>query len=115
VQFDPAALHATLDRMLAERPERMYLAHYGMIAGDVPAFAAALRREVDEHVRRARAAPPGPGRQEAIRAGLEAQLLDSLARQGVPLSREEALRVFGGDLELNAQGLGVWLDSQARA
>jgi len=114
VQLDPPALHATIDRMLAERPARMYLTHYGVIEGDVAAFGAALHRALDEHVRRARAAAAGPGRHEAIRAGLEAQLLGDLARHGAPLSREEALRVFAGDLELNAQGLGVWLDSRPR-
>jgi glyoxylase-like metal-dependent hydrolase (beta-lactamase superfamily II) len=115
VQLDPPALHATIDRMLAERPARMYLTHYGAIEGGVAAFGAALHRALDEHVRRARAAPVGPGRNAAIRAGLEAQLLADLARHGAPIGREEALRVFAGDLELNAQGLGVWLDSQAKA
>lgn len=115
VQFDPPALHATIDRMLAEKPERMYLTHFGMLAGDLPSLAAALHRGIDAHVRRARAAPPGPGRQEAIRAGLEAELLEEAARQRVTAPREEVLRVFREDLELNAQGLGVWLDASARA
>jgi glyoxylase-like metal-dependent hydrolase (beta-lactamase superfamily II) len=115
VQLDPPALHATIDRMLAERPARMYLAHYGMIEGDVAAFGAALHRGLDEHVRRALAAPPGPGRNGAIRASLEAQLLEELARHRAPIGREEAIRVFAGDLELNAQGLGVWLDGRAPA
>ncbi len=115
VQFDPAALHATIDRMLAERPERMYLTHFGMLAGELPSLAAALHRGIDAHVRRARAAPPGPGRQEAIRAGLEAELLEEAARQRVTAPREEVLRVFREDLELNAQGLGVWLDASAAA
>ena len=112
VQLDPPALHATIDRMLAERPARMYLTHYGAIEGDVPAFGVALHRTLDEHVRRAVAAPGGPGRHGAIRASLEAQLLEELARHGAPIARDEALRVFAGDLELNAQGLGVWLDSR---
>jgi glyoxylase-like metal-dependent hydrolase (beta-lactamase superfamily II) len=113
VQLDPPAYHATLDRMLAERPERMYLAHFGMIEGDVPAYAAALRRGLDEHVRRALAAPAGPGRQAAIRAALEAQLLEDLARHGSQLSRADAVALFGGDLDLNTQGLEVWLDARA--
>jgi glyoxylase-like metal-dependent hydrolase (beta-lactamase superfamily II) len=115
VQLDPPALHATIDRMLAEGPERMYLAHYGAIEGDVPAFAAALRRGLDEHLRRALAAPAGPGRQGAIRASLEAQLLQDLDRHGAPIARDVALQVYAGDLELNAQGLGVWLDARKPA
>jgi glyoxylase-like metal-dependent hydrolase (beta-lactamase superfamily II) len=114
VQFDPPALHATLDRMLAERPERVYLTHFGMVQGNIAAHAAALHRGIDDHVRAARAAPAGPGRHEAIKAGLRAQLLAGLASHGVPLPTDRALEVFANDLELNAQGLGVWLDTPAR-
>lgn len=115
VQFDPPALHATVDRMIAEKPARLYLTHYGMVAGDVPAVAAALHRCIDGHVRRARAAQPGPGRHEAIRAGLEAELRDELVRQRATLPVDEAVRLFAEDLDLNAQGLGVWLDAESRA
>ncbi|HEY6001874.1 MAG TPA: MBL fold metallo-hydrolase [Anaeromyxobacter sp.] len=115
VQFDPPALHATVDRMLAEKPERMYLTHFGMVSGDLPGLAAALHRCIDGHVRRALAAPSGPGRHEALRAGLEAELYEELERQRSTTPRAEALRVFAEDLDLNAQGLGVWLDAQARS
>ncbi len=114
VQFDPPALHATLDRMLAERPLRVFLTHYGCVEGNIDAHGAALHRSIDAHVRVARAAPPGPGRHEAIKAGLTAQLRADLAAHGVPLPQAESLEVFGNDLELNAQGLGVWLDTPAR-
>jgi glyoxylase-like metal-dependent hydrolase (beta-lactamase superfamily II) len=112
-QLDPAAYHRTLDRMLAEGPERMYLTHFGVVEGDVAACAAALRRGLDEHVRRALAAPVGPGRHAALRASLEDQLVRDLARHGARLSRADAVRVFGEDLDLNAQGLECWLDAQA--
>jgi glyoxylase-like metal-dependent hydrolase (beta-lactamase superfamily II) len=114
VQFDPSALHATLDRILAERPERVYLVHFGLVEGNLAAHAAALHRGIDDHVRAARAAPSGPGRHEAIKAGLKAQLLAGLADHGVPLPTARALEVFENDLELNAQGLGVWLDAAGR-
>jgi glyoxylase-like metal-dependent hydrolase (beta-lactamase superfamily II) len=114
VQFDPAALHATLDRMLAERPERLYLTHYGLVEGNLATHGAALHRGIDAHVAAARAAPAGPGRHAAIKAALTAQLLDGLTRHGSPLAPGRALEVFAGDLELNAQGLGFWLDAQPR-
>jgi glyoxylase-like metal-dependent hydrolase (beta-lactamase superfamily II) len=96
VQFDPPALRASVARMLAERPERMYLTHYGMIEGRIPEAAAAM-----------------PGRQEAIRAGLAAQLLELLARRAWKGTREEALAAFAADLDLNSQGLEFWMASQA--
>jgi glyoxylase-like metal-dependent hydrolase (beta-lactamase superfamily II) len=114
VQLDPPALHGTIDRMLAERPERLYLVHYGMVEGNVPAHGAALKRGLDEHVRVARAAPAGAGRHAAIKAGLARQLLDGVAAHGVTLPRERVLEIFENDLELNAQGLAVWLDSEAK-
>ena len=115
VQFDPPALHATVDRMLAEKPERMYLTHFGMVTGELGRVAEALHRGIDGHVRRARAARPGPGRHDAIRAGLEAELREEAVRQGVKLPPDEVVRLFAEDLDLNAQGLGVWLDASARA
>jgi glyoxylase-like metal-dependent hydrolase (beta-lactamase superfamily II) len=114
VQFDPPALHETIDRMLAERPERVYLTHYGMVRGDLARHGATLHRAIDEHVRVARAAPAGPGRHAAIKAGLAAQLLAGLAAHGAPTTPEWALDKFDNDLELNAQGLEVWLDSAAK-
>jgi glyoxylase-like metal-dependent hydrolase (beta-lactamase superfamily II) len=115
VQFDPPALRASVARMLAERPERMYLTHYGMIEGRIPEAAAEMLAAVDGHVAVARGAPPGPGRQAAIRAGLAAQLLELLARRGWKGTREEALAAFDTDLDLNSQGLEFWMASQASA
>ncbi len=114
VQFDPPALHATIDRMLAERPERVYLTHFGMVQGKLAAHGAALHRNIDEHVRVARAAPAGPGRHQAIKAGLTEVLVTEAARHGVPLDPARVEEVYRNDLELNAQGLASWLDGQVR-
>jgi hypothetical protein len=101
--------------MLAGKPERMYLTHFGMIEGRIPEAAAAMLSAVDGHVAVARGAPAGPGRQAAIRAGLADQLLDLLARRGWKGTRDEALEAFATDLDLNSQGLEVWLQSQPAA
>ncbi len=114
VQFDPPALEASVGRMLAEHPERMYLTHYGMIEGRIPEAAQAMLAAVDGHVAVAETAPAGPGRQAAIREGLAGQLLGLLARRGWKGTREEALEAYAVDLDLNAQGLEVWMASRAR-
>jgi len=114
VQFDPPALHATIDRMLAERPERVYLTHYGMVRGGLDRHGAALHHAVDEFVRIARAAPSGPGRHAAIQAGMTALLLDGLAAHGAATTPEWALEKFDNDLELNTAGLEVWLDGEGK-
>ena len=114
VQLDPPALHATVARMLSHQPRRMYLTHYGMVEGDVGAWAGTLLRGLDEHVRIARAAPAGPGRHQAIKDGLRGQLRAAIAEHGSPIGMDRAVALFEDDLELNAQGLGVWLDGQGR-
>jgi glyoxylase-like metal-dependent hydrolase (beta-lactamase superfamily II) len=114
VQFEPTALHATIERMIAERPERMYLTHYGCVSSRLQTHADTLHRGIDEHVRVAKAAgqvhPAGPVRHAAIKAGLTEYLLLGLDAHRAPTTREQALALFDNDLELNAQGLGVWLD-----
>lgn len=112
-QLDPPAFHRAVERMLAEKPERMYLVHFGMLEGDIAAHAADLRRGLDEHLRRALAVPSGPGRHAALLASLREQLALELARHRAPIDPAAALRIYADDLELNAQGLAFWLDARA--
>ena len=54
----------------------------------------------------------GVPRHVEILAGLEQIVREEAARQNWALSEDETLELLGMDLELNAQGLGVWLDSR---
>ncbi|MFN3984043.1 MAG: MBL fold metallo-hydrolase [Rhodocyclaceae bacterium] len=111
-QFDPEALHASIDRMLAYEPEAMYLTHYSRVT-DVPRLAADLHRLIDTQVAVARAARgDGVARHVEILAGLEQIVREEAERQGWTLSEERVFELLGMDLELNAQGLGVWLDER---
>lgn len=112
VQFEPEALHASVDRMLAFEPAAMYLTHFGRVE-DVARLAADFHRLLDAHVAVALAAPRGAGRFEAILAGLTRLVVEEGRRQGWTLAVAEALEVLAMDLELNAQGLEVWLDNRA--
>lgn len=114
-QFDPDALHASIDRMLAFQPEAMYLTHYSRVT-DVPRLAADLHRLIDTQVAVARAARgDGVARHVEILAGLEQIVREEAERQGWTLTEERLFELLGMDLELNAQGLGIWLDeSRAR-
>ncbi len=114
-QFDPAALHASIDRMLACGPRAMYLTHYGRV-DDVERLAADLHRLIDAQVAVAQAARgSGVARHVEILAGIEQLVREETERQRWALSEEAALGILREDLELNAQGLGVWLDSLAVA
>ncbi|MCK2087522.1 MBL fold metallo-hydrolase [Thauera aromatica] len=114
-QFDPEAMHASIDRLLSMRPQAMYLTHYGRVV-DVERLGADLHRLIDTMVAVARAARgEGVARHVEILAGLEQVMREETARQNWALDEEQALELLRMDLELNAQGLGVWLDRPGAA
>jgi hydroxyacylglutathione hydrolase len=109
-QFDPAAMHATIERMLSFRPEAMYLTHYSRVT-EVERLAADLHRLIDTQIAVARAARgDGVARHVEILAGLEQIVREEAERQGWTLPEAKLFELLRADLELNAQGLGVWLD-----
>lgn len=109
VQFEPIALKASVRRMVAQAPDGMYLTHYGRV-GDVPRLAQALCEQIDAMVAIADACEARADRHRCIAAGLSALYLERAHRLQVPLADEDILRLLAMDIELNAQGLGVWLD-----
>ena len=113
VQFDPPALHASVDRLLAYRPESIYLTHYSRIT-DIPKLGRDLHARIDGHVRIAQKHARSPNRTGAIEEELFDWLCAELDGHGVQLTREERRRLLWGDVELNTQGLEVWLAKQER-
>jgi glyoxylase-like metal-dependent hydrolase (beta-lactamase superfamily II) len=109
VQFQPEALRRSVERMLAFDPEWLYVTHYGRI-GDVPRLGALLLAQLDEMVAVARATPPGPDRHGALMRGLETVHRKSLRAHGVTLGDACIRELLALDLELNAQGIAIWLD-----
>lgn len=109
VQFEPSALKASIARMLAYAPDGMYLTHYGRVV-DVPRLAQALYEQIDAMVAIADACEGRADRHRCIAAGLSALYLERAHALQVPLADEDVLRLLAMDIELNAQGLGVWLD-----
>jgi glyoxylase-like metal-dependent hydrolase (beta-lactamase superfamily II) len=113
-QFDPAALHHSIDRLTGLAPGVIYVTHFGRIEG-VERLAADLHRLVDAHAalaERHRAA--GAERKRLLREGVSALVLEERERQGWRLPSEKVLEVFALDIELNAQGLEAWLDSRGK-
>ncbi|APZ43075.1 MBL fold metallo-hydrolase [Acidihalobacter ferrooxydans] len=112
VQFDPEALHASIDRLLDYRPLGMHLTHYGRVT-DVERMAGDLHRCIDAMVEVAQAHASAADSQAAIAAGLAALYERELAAHGVPDPRAALAAVLREDIELNAQGLVVWLSRRA--
>ncbi|TXS91906.1 MBL fold metallo-hydrolase [Parahaliea maris] len=114
VQFDPAALKASIRRLLALNPARIYLTHYGMV--DAPqALGERLLAQVDDYVALAEdVAASSPAEQwEGELMGRMADYLFASAREhGCALSESELQDVLGMDVRLNSQGLAVWLSAR---
>ncbi len=115
VQFDPVALHGSIDRLVAMGPDQMFLTHFGRV-GNPGRMATDLHECIDAFTSVARqAADAGRQRHARIRDGLARVLLERLTEHGCRLARERMLELLEMDIELNAQGLGVWLDSSGFA
>ena len=109
VQFDPEALHASIDRLLSYQPAAMYLTHYSKV-GEVQRLARLLLSQVDDMVALGLSLRDADERHARLKAGLQSLYLDSLRAHGSMLAPERQLHLLTMDVELNAQGLGVWLD-----
>ncbi|MBS3916660.1 MAG: MBL fold metallo-hydrolase [Sulfuritalea sp.] len=113
VQFEPAAMHASIDRLLALQPDAIYVTHYGRVR-EAPRLGADLHRLIDAHVKVALHHRGAEGeRHGRIKSGLIEILLGEAQRHGWRLAPDALLRLMANDIELNAQGLAAWLDSDA--
>lgn len=111
VQFDPPALKASIRKLLALNPERMYLTHYSMVENPQP-LGERLQGMVDDFVELAEevadnsiAEDPVPDLMDAMRA----YLFRKAREHGVEFDDERLEALLGMDVMLNSQGLGVWL------
>ncbi len=115
VQFDPAAWHATLTRLLSHEPERMYLTHFGRVDGDLPQLAGDLHRRIDRYAELARHAHGADNRYLAIRKHLTQVFVEEILAHGGELPARDIEALLEMDIDLNAQGLEVWLARQDKA
>lgn len=113
VQFEPEAMQASIARMMAEAPQAMYLTHYGRVQ-DVARLAAELHEQIDAMVSLAQACDGGADRHRALVAALSGYYLERAQAHGCALDDAAVLRLLEVDIELNAQGLEVWLDRSRR-
>lgn len=114
VQFEPDAMHNSINMLMSLQPGAIYLTHFGQVT-DVAARAKDVQKLIDELVIIAREfADVGEDRHRLLVAALEQHLLNAVREHGATLSDAKVLELFAVDVELNAQGLEVWLDLQKR-
>jgi glyoxylase-like metal-dependent hydrolase (beta-lactamase superfamily II) len=102
-QLAPEAMHETLDRIVALGPERVLPSHFAVIEQPRP-VADALHRVMDEWLDLARQAASADGLTEQLAAACAADL----ERRGRGEEVDTMRRLYGMDLEINAQGLWHW-------
>ncbi|WP_333679364.1 MBL fold metallo-hydrolase [Dyella sp.] len=112
VQFDPQALHASIDRLLALKPQAMYLTHFGRVE-HVERLAGKLHAMIDAMVAIALDARESTDRHAQLVHALTQLYAERTAEHGWQGDREALVHWLGTDIELNAQGLGVWLDRRS--
>ena len=109
VQFDPEALHRTIDRLLSYRPRRIVQTHFGPVT-DLDRLARDLHDNIDALVAIARRHVDAPDRVLQMRADMFDYFnarLDAHGYTGAAARRHEFL---DEDVNLNTQGLEVWLN-----
>lgn len=122
VQFEPAAMRASVQRMLAAAPRVIFPTHFGPIMAlerVTAQFMALLERfetgglTLRDALRRDGRWEDRAAREAALQAFVEAELIAAALASGAPLTPDEARGLLQLDATLNAQGLAVWLAKAA--
>lgn len=113
-QFDPGALHKSIDRIATFQPRQIFLTHFGAIPFN-RGLADELHRQIDRlkaMTMGVRKSPPDE-RHSRLAEGIGRLFLSRLKRMECPMPSQQALELLAMDVELNAQGLICWLDNPA--
>ena len=114
VQFEPDALHTSVDRLAALEAHTVYLTHFGPIT-PTPALVADLHRHIERFVELAEAAAGHHRPAELLELSIGEYLFDAVKRHGCRLSDAAIYDGLAMDVQLNAQGVEVWLKRRSRS
>ncbi|MDH3350498.1 MAG: MBL fold metallo-hydrolase [Gammaproteobacteria bacterium] len=109
VQFDPHEAHKAVDRIMACEPEHCYLTHYSRVR-NVDRLAAQMHEGIEAYVAIARKHEHAVNRIESIQKSIFEYYEQQLAEHGFSGDGDAIQAVLGIDIDLNAQGLEVWLE-----
>ena len=115
VAFDPDLWEKSLDRLMQHEPRSVFLTHFGRldhpenlvqhVRGSIRDFAAiALSEEGTDP----------EDRQQRLKQKVEEHLFQRARCHGCTLDEPTMGRLLGVDIELDAQGLDVWLQRRAK-
>lgn len=107
VHFDPAQLHASIDRIMSFDPRSIYLTHYSRV-GDVERLADDLHADIDVFVDFTRRYGDDSQRTRKLTEALYAHLSARLDEHGYDGDEGRRHELLDMDVDLNVQGLEVW-------
>ena len=111
VQFDPDEMRASVRRMMGADPVAVYLTHYGRVE-QVQRLGADLLEQVDAMVALARGLAGEAAPHARLVEALTALYVERARLRGVPDAGVRVPELLALDIELNAQGLEVWLERE---
>jgi len=112
--FDPQALEASIDRIVATGAEHVFVTHFGRV-GHVGRLAERLHEGVRAYVAMAQARAAAADREALLRADMYAWLTAALDRHRYAGDATTRHRLLDPDIALNVAGLVAWLERRDRA
>lgn len=116
VAFDPDAWLKSLDKLMAFDPQAMYLTHFSRL--EQPGKHVDTLRSSVRDMAELAIAEEGRGndrRQERLHSAMADYLTQGAQRHAPDVGTERIRDLLRVDIELNAQGLEVWLQRRAKA
>jgi hypothetical protein len=111
---DPDAWYDSLDRMLALAPQACCLTHYGKIEHPeqrVDMLRSSIQAHVDIALEEEKRDPEG--REARLKQAVDGLLVDAGCAHS-DLAPDQVRDIFESDIDLNAQGLNIWLIRRAK-
>jgi glyoxylase-like metal-dependent hydrolase (beta-lactamase superfamily II) len=116
VAFDPDAWQQSLDRIMVLGPSAVFLTHYCRLdepSRHVEQVRSSIRALAD--IAMDLAAQPLAQRQARIKDAVTNHLVNDARAHGCMLDKARIAELLAVDIELNAQGLEVWLRRRAKS
>ena len=108
IDFDPAAAHISIDRIMSYEPQQIFITHYSRIF-DLQRLADNLHDGIDFLEDLARRHAASSDRTTEIAAGMFANFFQRLQTHGFSGEEETARQILQFDIRINTMGLDVWL------
>lgn len=108
VQFDPDALRVSIAKIMAKEPRYLFPTHYSRVE-NVEYLHGQFIDILDQVEKLGNRLKNAENRHEMIKKGLFDIYESSLRKHGSKLSRHQIEELLALDVELNAQGMGIWL------